>query len=371
LEDLRQYCEDQLASTNDLFARHRDERHQLDLRKIDWAVAPERFKPINIRFKFHRRRMFEILASEIYQGDSHVFLRELLQNSIDAVRMRRELVRRSVASSGIRREVGLGFDDAIYFTIQHLDDGGAIVRCSDSGIGMDEYVVRNYLAVAGVSYYQSDDFRHLGLRMDPISRFGIGILSCFMVADRVEIETFRDPRLPTEAKPLRFAIPAVDLQFRCYPGKAGAQVGTVVTVHVLGTKLKSRERLEEQNRAPSQPTRLHVTDYLAAVAGFVEFPIVVDEGGIRKVILHPNRSATDAQQEFSREGENIEVRQLSLDYPWDKFFVPQDAGAAAKYLRARTFDLHRDLCLQDYEGWVSYAILRKRTGILIGSGGRK
>jgi hypothetical protein len=353
LEDLRRYCENQLAGTNDLLARHGDERHQLDLRKVEWAVVPERFKPINIRFEFHRRRMFEILADEIYQGDSHVFLRELLQNSIDAIRMRRELVRRSTASSGVRRDVGLGFDDAIYFSVQHRGDGGAIVHCRDFGVGMDEYIVRNYLAVAGVSYYQSDEFRYLGLRMDPISRFGIGILSCFMVAERIEIETFRDPRLATGAKPLCFDIPAVDLQFRCYPGKVGAEVGTGVTVHVLATKLKSDRQLKEWDNKPSQAKRLYVADYLAAVAGFVEFPIVVDEEGIRKVILHPHRSATEAQQ-FSRDGEKIEVRQLSRDYPWDKLVVPQDAAVAAQHFRVRSFDLCSDLRLQDHEGWVSY-----------------
>lgn len=118
LEDLRHYCEDQITKTMDLMARHRSERHQLDLRKLEWAVSAERFKPVSLRFDFHRQRMFEILADEIYRGDSHVFLRELLQNSIDAVRMRRELVQRRARATGRRYDAGLGFDDAIYFEVQ-------------------------------------------------------------------------------------------------------------------------------------------------------------------------------------------------------------------------------------------------------------
>src|SRR5262249_46312407 len=85
LEDLRRYCEEQITGTMNLLARHPDPRHRLDLRKLEWRVVAEGFRPINIRFEFDRRRMFEILADEIYQGDSHIFLRELLQNSIDAI----------------------------------------------------------------------------------------------------------------------------------------------------------------------------------------------------------------------------------------------------------------------------------------------
>jgi len=32
------------------------------------------------------------------------------------------------------------------------------------------------------------EFKKKGFDFDPISRFGIGILSCFMVADRVAVE---------------------------------------------------------------------------------------------------------------------------------------------------------------------------------------
>lgn len=52
------------------------------------------------------------------------------------------------------------------------------VRCRDDGIGMDEYVLGNYFSVLGKSYYNSSDFKNKGIDMPPISKFGIGILSC-------------------------------------------------------------------------------------------------------------------------------------------------------------------------------------------------
>lgn len=353
LEDLRHYCEEQISGTMDLMARHRDERHQLDLRKLEWAVSAERFKPVNIRFEFQRRRMFDILADEIYQGDSYVFLRELLQNSIDAIRMRRELIQRRTTSGGRHRDVGLGFDDAIYFDVEHREDGDAVVRCRDYGIGMDEYIVRNYLAVAGVSYYQSDEFRHLGLKMDPIARFGIGIMSCFMVADTVEIVTRREPQMTAQVEPLRIEIPAVERQFRIYPAGADVDIGTTVTVYVLGKKLKEDVRKNKPPDERTQRLQLHVTQYLREVAGFVEFPVIIDESGERTVVLSPDRPPTDADA-FRVDDTPYNVTQSSKQYEWDKVFAAQDVHIARQHLREQSFDLKEDLGLGDYEGKLSY-----------------
>jgi len=79
LEDLRRYCQEQITGSMDLLARHSDNRHLLDIGKLEWAVTAKGFKPVDIRFEFNRQRIFDILADEIYEGDSHVFLRELLQ----------------------------------------------------------------------------------------------------------------------------------------------------------------------------------------------------------------------------------------------------------------------------------------------------
>jgi hypothetical protein len=262
LEDLRGYCDQQLRSSRDLLARMNDPRHKLDLFHIDWRVAARGFKPLSIRFEFDRERMFEILSGEIYQGDPYVFLRELLQNSIDAIRMRREVLERRGVTPG---ELG-----TISVTVTHGEAGNAVVSWRDDGIGMDEYVIRNYLAVAGMSYYRSADFEREGLRMDPISRFGVGILSCFMVADRVEIDTHKDPYLSPPSEPLRIKIPAVNRQFRIETLLPDVQpYGTTIRVFVDGRKLKSIKKEDDR------PAPLDVTGYLCAIAGFTEYPIVI------------------------------------------------------------------------------------------------
>jgi hypothetical protein len=339
LEDLRIWCGDQLRGCNDLLARMNDPRHKLDLYHIDWRVTARGFNPVSIQFEFDRERMFEILSDEIYQGDPYVFLRELLQNSIDAIRMRREVLQRKGIDPG-----NLG---VIRVTVEHGTGGDAIVTWQDDGIGMDEYIVRNYLAVAGKSYYTSLDFEREGLKMDPISRFGVGILSCFMVADRIQIETFKEPYLPPTGNPIRITIPAVRRQFRIETlPQEGAHVGTTVRVFVDGKKIPA----DEQGK-PAQP--LNVTGYLSIVAGFVEFPIFIEEGDRKTIVLHPKQDAKAARQRF---GEDFSAHQIDLSYPWDRAILPQDIPIAREFFREQRWDIASDLHPEGYEGVLTYLL---------------
>jgi len=339
LEDLRIRCEEQLRGCNDVLARMNDPRHRLDLYHIDWRVAARGFKPVSIQFEFDRERMFEILGDDIYQGDPYVFLRELLQNSIDAIRMRREVLQRKGIAPG---DLGV-----IRVNVEHRDGGDAVITWRDDGIGMDEYTIRNYLAVAGKSYYRSTDFEREGLKMDPISRFGIGFLSCFMVAEGIEIETFKDPYLPPPGEPLRITIPAVCRQFRIEAGtQEAAEVGTTVRVFVDGKKIPTDDEDE-----PVKP--LDVTAYLSVVAGFVEFPIVITEGDHKTIVLHPKQDAQAARQRF---GEEFEVHQLDLSYPWSEAILPQDLPIAYEFLREERWEIASDLGLEDYDGVLTYLV---------------
>jgi len=63
-------------------------------------------------------------------------------------------------------------------------------------MGMTKDQIEKYFLKVGNSFYNSDDFKISKLdysaedkNFTPISRFGIGILSCFMVADEIEVST--------------------------------------------------------------------------------------------------------------------------------------------------------------------------------------
>jgi hypothetical protein len=341
LEDLRIWCETQLGGCKDLLARMNDSRHELDIDHIDWNVKARGFKKISIGFQFDRDRMFEILGREIYQGDPYVFLRELLQNSIDAIRMRREIIRKYAKFE----PANLG---VIRVNVKHLNNNDAIIKWQDDGIGMDEYIIQNYLSVAGKSYYRSQDFEKVGLDMDPISRFGIGILSCFIVADSIEIETYKDPILPPKSEPLKVAIPDQGKRFRIEVlPKDFAEIGTTITVFVRGINI-SEYKFEEY-----EIESLDVTKYLSIIAGFVEFPIIIDEDSNKTIILHPKQNAEAIIQRFGKE---YKLHKLGLKYPWSEAILPQDLSFAQEVLNDKCIDLSLDLGMEDYEGNLTYLV---------------
>ncbi len=149
------------------------------------------------RFTLQQDQILNLLMGENLYSDSYVFVRELAQNAIDTTR-HRQIYEKS------RGYVNFVPEPIVFSTWQD-SDGYTWVRIDDYGMGMDEEIITNYFLKVGQSYYQSEQFKvdQMSLKSDfmPISRFGIGILSCFIVGDQIELST----RKVTE-KPGRNAI---------------------------------------------------------------------------------------------------------------------------------------------------------------------
>lgn len=134
-------------------------------------------------------RILELLTGENLYSEPGVFVRELLQNAIDAVLTRRRL------------DPGFGEKDGKIIVHTWMDDEGyGWFRIEDDGIGMDEHIVKDYFLKVGRSYYTSDEYKAAMIHkvrntnFTPTSRFGIGILSCFMSDpdnNRLEVVTRR------------------------------------------------------------------------------------------------------------------------------------------------------------------------------------
>ena len=134
-------------------------------------------------------RILELLTGENLYSEPGVFVRELLQNAIDAVLTRRRL------------DPGFGEKDGKIIVHTWMDDEGyGWFRIEDDGIGMDEHIIKDYFLKVGRSYYTSDEYKAATIHkvrdtnFTPTSRFGIGILSCFMSDpdnNRLEVVTRR------------------------------------------------------------------------------------------------------------------------------------------------------------------------------------
>lgn len=167
--------------------------------KVEVEIRPEGYKSGPFCLTMEQDRILELLVGRNLYSDPGVFVRELLQNAIDAVRTR-------VAQ------------DSTF----HLEDGRVVIhtwmdasgnnwfRIQDNGIGMDQDIILNHFLKVGSSYYNSDRFkaemRRYGTKdgYTPISRFGIGILSCFMSDpehNKLQLSTkrFAQPGIPMPA----------------------------------------------------------------------------------------------------------------------------------------------------------------------------
>ena len=176
--------------------------------RIDRQIVSKGYTFGEFRFTLDQQQILALFTGENLYDNPYVFIRELLQNAIDTSRFREYFEhgqgRKDFKASPI---VVTGFTDA---------DGYSWVRFDDFGMGMDQRIIENYLLRVGKSYYESPEFQAdkincqaaTGRDFTPISRFGIGLLSCFLAGDRIEISTLHLAD-SGQAKPIRLSIPGL------------------------------------------------------------------------------------------------------------------------------------------------------------------
>ncbi|KAM9865184.1 Chaperone protein HtpG [Leucobacter aridicollis] len=121
------------------------------------------------RFQVDLSGMVDLLSRHLYSGPQ-VYLRELIQNAVDAVTARAAME----PSAAVRIRLQTGVDEV----------GNATLEVSDTGIGLTSDEATELLATIGRS---SKRDAALGTgRAEFIGQFGIGMLAAFMVAEEIE-----------------------------------------------------------------------------------------------------------------------------------------------------------------------------------------
>jgi molecular chaperone HtpG len=143
-------------------------------------IRVEGNEPRQMRFELDRGRLLNLLVGHTIYNEPTVAIRELLQNSIDAVRFQKY----QDAKNGQRSDEGN--------VIVSWNPVERILAISDNGTGMNLNTIQDHLLRVGSSFYDTPQFQSANGDFSPISRFGIGVLTCFMISDDVEIVTFRD-----------------------------------------------------------------------------------------------------------------------------------------------------------------------------------
>src|SRR5690242_12182020 len=121
-------------------------------------------------FQVDLRGIVDLLSHHLY-ASPRVYVRELLQNAVDAI-----IATGSAESGAIRISTG------------RITTGADGLQITDNGIGLTEAQVHELLATIGRSSKRDE----LGFaRHEFLGQFGIGLLSCFLVADEIRVHTRR------------------------------------------------------------------------------------------------------------------------------------------------------------------------------------
>ncbi|HEX9983217.1 MAG TPA: hypothetical protein VGF69_08135 [Thermoanaerobaculia bacterium] len=154
------------------------------------------YEYINGSFRPNTKRVLELLSGPRLYDSPMAALRELLQNAFDAVQEKIAYQRLNQADPG-SRELGLLLGGMNQVMLDVRTEGEAIwLDCTDTGVGMTRSILTNQFLVSGSprTHRLLDLERRCtsrGFELGRTGEFGIGALSYFMLADRVEIETRR------------------------------------------------------------------------------------------------------------------------------------------------------------------------------------
>ena len=146
---------------------------------------------ISVESKVHLdfKNIIDILKGTNLYQDKTVFLRELLQNSYDAIECKNAI---NTEHNG-------------KIEIEYNSDTKELLF-KDNGIGIDKYIFENFVINIGQSYYKSEDFKSSFSSFQPIGKFGRGIVSNFMVSDTIEIISIKEDLLGIVSKPINYKI---------------------------------------------------------------------------------------------------------------------------------------------------------------------
>ena len=138
-------------------------------------IEPTGYIPLDMKFTVDSMAALQLFTGNRLYSDKRVFLRELIQNAVDACNLKK------LFDPDYTPKISIDFDSQT-----------RVIKFRDNGIGMDRQWIEKYFLKIGISFYQSGDIKNIhqkSVDFNFISKFGIGFLSSFLVSDRIVIKT--------------------------------------------------------------------------------------------------------------------------------------------------------------------------------------
>lgn len=174
------YAAEQISATYRVLQKHKGgtaKPYTFPWKFLDESnIQVEGFVQKPFGFEIDQEKILDLLTGHTLYNDSNVVVRELVQNAIDAVRLN--------FNSSSEEEV-----ESLGLVTVSWNSSTLELTVADNGTGMTQEIIEKHLLKVGSSRYQDPKFKENYPNFSPISRFGIGVLSAFMVADTVEVTT--------------------------------------------------------------------------------------------------------------------------------------------------------------------------------------
>ncbi|MDJ0533289.1 MAG: ATP-binding protein [Xenococcaceae cyanobacterium MO_207.B15] len=196
-------------------------------------------EPRTAEFQIDLQGLIKLLAQNLY-AESDVFVREMLQNAHDSIKRRKELESEKAPEGNVRVKI---------------DWEAATISFIDNGAGMTEKEVQEYLSTIGRSGTEAfrQELMKKGRSADVslIGQFGIGLLSAFIVADKIVVET----RSWKSRNPAWYWQSQGDKTYTLEPGER-KEPGTTVTLYI------NNDHRDMLNAGDLQKTIIKYADFL-------------------------------------------------------------------------------------------------------------
>jgi len=320
------YATKEIAASHSLVLKSRREvaePYEFTWERIDdRGIKADGFMTRSFQFNLDQRKILDLLTGHTLYNNATVVLRELTQNALDAVRLQASLNQ----EEGYTGRVQVAWDSA-----------ERVLTIEDAGTGMSQEIIERHLLTVGSSRYQDPQFMEKHPTFHSISRFGIGVLTTFMVSDDVEITTCSID----EAKARRIALQSVHGKY----------------LIKLLDKEKDRAEIPVYPHGTSVRVKLRPTanfeDVAAIVRSWIMFPrcdvtVKVDNHEAQKIgydspkqaveeyvdYLRTTRSKTEYKvEEFVEGGVTLAFAVSKSDMFQDWTFVTAQRGARYGYER--------------------------------------